>query len=413
MKIIASALVLMTALSASAKDIKLTSKAARKTYIQKATVWQTPPQGLTANDIFNGPDVKGYAKLLQNERVYCQTTEEDQTGDFGGATPKFYCQLLKPLSGNRFEYIVKDDGERRVVKVKYNPPGRQNREIQGELIGTRLLWALGFYADQMFFVDEVYCYGCTKHPFKTRRVVSDNPKAGNIFKDTAIEKKLSGDKVMSEHRVSDAQRQRDPLAPDKVWSAGVEFKEMMANLPEVGRAEQVAQRDALRLLAIFMNHIDLKSDNQRMICTKTNDNDQCTKAIMMIQDVGTSFGVTLSKQALRLKKVDLQTWRSTPIWQDPARCMGLLTKNPAAPLFVPDWSMLTPKISDAGRVFLAKLLTDFSSDRSRVEALFRAGRVDDRELSGWVDAFISKVNQIRFPLGSATADFRCPTDSHN
>jgi len=181
----------------------------------------------------------------------------------------------------------------------------------------------------------------------------------------------------------------------------------MRNLPETGRNEQIIQRDALRLLAIFMNHIDLKSENQRMVCTETNDKDQCTQAIMMIQDIGTSFGVTLSKEALRLKKVDLHTWSSTPIWQDPARCVALLTKNPAAPLFVPDWSMLTPKISNAGRVFLAKLLTDFSKDRRRVEALFRAGRVDNSELDGWVNAFISKVNQIRFPLGTASPDFRC------
>ncbi len=407
MNILKMALWMAVSTTTHAKDIELSSRQERHSRIKKSKVWQTPPINLSAQDIFHGPAVKGYAKHLTNERVYCRITSEDLQRKSSGKTPKFFCQLLERKGPGQFEPIFKDNGERRVIKVKYSPPGVTNNEVKGEILGTRLLWALGFYADQMFYANEVYCYGCTNNPFTHKTLASENPLVGTIFNGAAIEKKVSGDEILSEYKIAEPLR-KPGHSPITYWSAGVEFREMMNHLPRENRAEQLAQRDALRLMAIFLQHTDLKADNQRMLCTQTNKAGACEESIMMIQDIGTSFGVTFNQGKLSLKKLDLQTWANTPIWKDPANCVAQISLSKRISTFLADGSMSTPQISEAGRAFLAKLLTDFSEDQSRVIALFQAARIDASEIPTWVAAFNAKVRQIQLPMGSQQPQFRCP-----
>jgi len=395
----------IASLSVSAEDIRVETKD-RSKILSMATVWKAPRADLTASDIFNGPKAKGWEELLTADKVHCVTSQEDQEGDFGGKTPKFYCQLLKPTSPTTYDLVTKKNGERRVIKVKYSSQGVQNDEIQGEILGTRLLWALGFYADQMFFVPSVRCFGCTADPYNNRQVVTQ-PGASRTFHNVAIESKIDGDKIVSPVKVSGPIHGGDNAIPKTpIWSAGVGFGEMMAkdNLPAIGRAEQKAQRDALRLLAVFMQHTDLKAENQRLVCKETDAQGKCTEAIMMIQDIGTSFGVTFDTGVMSLQKVDLNIWKKSSIWKDAKACEAQISESKKILFGLADKTMTSPVISEAGRQFLAKLLTDFSSDQSRVIALFKAARVSNVE--AWVKAFNEKVEQIKSPTGNP--NFKCP-----
>ena len=74
------------------------------------------------------------------------------------------CEFVpKPMSGWSEKFACRlEDGT--VVKVKYDEGGRY-KEVFGEVLGTRLFWALGFYADRMLPV-RMTCRGCPEHPFE-------------------------------------------------------------------------------------------------------------------------------------------------------------------------------------------------------------------------------------------------------
>ena len=75
-----------------------------------------------------------------NEWVDCTYKAKEQSGH----SPKFVCET--------------SPGQE--VKVKYGP---RNAEVFGEVLATRLFWALGFAADRMYPV-RVRCKGCPADP---------------------------------------------------------------------------------------------------------------------------------------------------------------------------------------------------------------------------------------------------------
>ena len=71
---------------------------------------------------------------------------------------------------------------RREVKVKF---GGNNGEVYGEVLATRLLWALGFGADRMYPVN-VICRGCPAELLGIER-----PNGESRFDPAVIERKLA------------------------------------------------------------------------------------------------------------------------------------------------------------------------------------------------------------------------------
>ena len=132
----------------------------RREAILRAEVWGATD--IPALDLLRGPDPeRGFPR---DEWTPCEYREKKLTG----ATPKFDCEV-RP-------------GD--VVKVKYGP---RNGEVFGEVLATRLFWALGFAADRMYPV-RVRCHGCAADPWR------DPEPTGGVaeFDPAAIERKLPG-----------------------------------------------------------------------------------------------------------------------------------------------------------------------------------------------------------------------------
>ena len=97
----------------------------RRRLLQRANVWQAID---TASlNLMAGPPLAA-ARGIADE-VTCTYVFPDKP--LSGNTPKFQCEL----------------GPKDVVKVKY---GGMNAEVYSEVVGSRLLWALGFKADGMY-----------------------------------------------------------------------------------------------------------------------------------------------------------------------------------------------------------------------------------------------------------------------
>jgi hypothetical protein len=175
--------------------------------------------------------------------------------------------------------------------------------------------------------------------------------------------------------------------------------------PEVGGAPQ-AHRDALKLLAVFLQHTDSKPEQQRLLCRDETDPVEgpasCGRPLMMINDLGLTFG-RADRFNSNEKAMHLVEWSSTPVWKGDTGCVGNLQKSLTGTLD-------NPVISEAGRQFLAGLLGQLSD--TQIQDLFETARVTlrprdpQRPRSGaatvdeWVSAFKDKRRQI--------AERRCP-----
>ncbi len=319
----------------------------RKEVIARAQVWQATDIG--SMNLKAGPQGKGAFAL--GATVECSYMHKT----LGGRTPKFACK----------------QGEDDELKVKF---GGDNGEVYAEAAATRLLWALGFGADHMYPV-RVVCRGC---PATLNGMIRSENET--VFDPAVIERKMPG----------------DPFSKtDEGWS----WKELDAVDERVGGATR-AQRDALKLLAVFIQHSDSKPEQQRLICVDEPPHDgtpACAHPFMLLNDLGVTFGRANKFNAEAKGSVNLSEWSHTPVWKNGNACVGNLPKSMTG-------TLNDPVISEEGRQFLANLLVRLSD--AQLHDLFDVARVTLRlrapddvfsgfaSVDAWVGAFKEKRDQI-------------------
>ena len=334
--------------------------------LDRAEVWRAID---TASlDLLAGPG--GKDAFTFNQNVTCAFHYPDEPLD--GVTPKFECE-------------VKDDD---VVKVKY---GEDNGEVYAEVAASRLFWALGFFADRMYPV-KVTCVGCPKDdPFRVSAAEWHLGKPGNVttrvFDPAAIERKFDGEDVEVDDFEGWSWQELEKVADNRIGASR-------------------AQIDAFKLLAAFIQHVDSKPDNQALLCPDRavgedrRGNETCARPLLLIKDFGSSFAEAHKLTVLPFAKMNLDSWRSVPVWRDGQSCQANLTASTKG-------TLQHPQISERGRRFLAQRLMLLSDEQLR--GLFTAARVERRheEIDGrlvtaddWVRVFKEKREQI--------VNHRCP-----
>jgi membrane-associated phospholipid phosphatase len=303
----------------------------RASIIARAHVWR--PTHVREMDLKRGP--REFGPPEPGDTVVCDFVERT----FAGTSPKFACVL--------------PSGEE--VKVKF---GNDNGEVHGEVAATRLLWALGFGADVMYPV-RIICRGCPD------RVQGEAIGPGERLVDPAvIERKM---------------RAREVPGTAEAWS----WPELDLIREEDGGAP-AAHRDALKLLAVFLQHTDSKPEQQRLVCLDDNDDAsaRCRRPFMLMNDVGLTFGRANMANSNVIGSMNLELWTQAPVWKEGAACVGNLPKSLTG-------TLRDPVISEDGREFLADLLGQLSD--GQIHDLFDAARVDPEP---WTRAFKAKRLQI-------------------
>ena len=315
-----------------------------RSFIVRAKVWI--PTDVASMDLRRGPT--GPRSFEPGATVTCDYFDKE----LSGASPKFACRL--------------PDGDE--LKVKY---GAANGEVYGEVVASRLLWALGFGADHMYSV-RVICRGCPEKVGGLRRENGER-----IVDPAAVERKFPGRE----------------LADEWAWD------ELELVDEEAGGAT-VAERDAFKLLAVLLQHSDSKAKNQRLVCAggaSAKNKAECRIPLMMIQDLGVTFGRANATNYQPRASVNLAEWKQLPIWKGPTGCVGKLSGS---------WTgtLKDPVIGEAGRQLLADLLRQLSDQQIR--DMFEAARVHLRprdpessrsglpDVDEWVTAFKQKRAEI-------------------
>jgi hypothetical protein len=334
------------------------SKEARLKFIRRAQVWR--PTDVSAMDLRVGPD--GSGAFSPGAVVTCDYVPTKKVGH----SKKFDCAI----------------GGKDVVKVRY---GDDNGEVQGSALASRLLWALGFGADRVYPA-RVVCRGCSSDPWNEQK-----PRDGEqTFDPAAIERKPEGQVMKT---VDDN---------DPGWS----WQELSLVDAAKGGAS-LAQRDALTLLAVMIQHTDSKPEQQRLVCLPGGVNAEgwCDKPFLAVHDAGLTFGHGNLWNDAKRASVNFGEWEDAPVWRDPAACIAHLSRSQTGTLG-------DPRISEEGRAFLAGLLEQLSD--AQLRDLFEVSRVDRRRpdastpaatVDQWMAAFEHKRDEIvtnRCPAGTSS-----------
>ncbi|HEY3121253.1 MAG TPA: hypothetical protein VGL15_11560 [Vicinamibacteria bacterium] len=337
----------------AAHTLKNLTPGERLAYLRRAQAWHRVD--IPSMDVRRGPQIPGAVTVMQD--VTCRFKDDKM----GGTTPKFTC-VIPP----------KDS-----AKVRYLP---WNGKVYAAVAGTRLFWALGFATDAEYPV-RVTCLDCPKDPWSSKQ-----PRFPQVVFDRA---------VIERH-------------PDvEVAVAGQESQWGWNELTLVDEAQGGASRaelDALRLLAVFVQHGDNKAINQHLGCAPddvrrdASGSETCEKPLLVVQDLGNTFGHGSFLHARTVGSANYHEWSRVEVWKDPATCRGELDSNITHP------TLSNPVISEAGRRFLADLLVQLTDDQIR--GLFEVSDLPNREwkdpedrdhngtLDQWVAAFHSRRDQI-------------------
>jgi hypothetical protein len=325
------------------------SKEARLAFIRKAQVWR--PTDIPTMNIRLGP--QGEGAFPPDAVVTCDYIKTK----LSGASRKFECRF--------------DEGG--TLKVRY---GAGNGEVQGSVLASRLLWALGFGADRVYPA-RVICRGCSPDPWTEHEW-----QAGEqVFDPAAIERKPEG--IEMHH------------GKHSGWA----WPELALIDPAEGGAP-ASQRDALTLLAVLMQHGDSKPDQQRLLCLPggLNVDGRCDTPFLILHDVGLTFGRANYSNSHNTASVNFFEWDKTPVWRNAQACTGNLRKSSTGTLG-------DPTIHEAGRAFLADLLVQLTDQQ--LHDLFDVARVTLRSrrpdgsvaaagatVDEWVAAFKHKRTDI-------------------
>ena len=321
----------------------------RTALLQRAHVWQ--PIDTRSLNLAAGPPLPAAQRI--REEFTCQFVFPDKP--LTGSTPKFQC-AERPND---------------VVKVKY---GEENGEVYAEIAASRLFWALGFKADRMYPA-RVSCEGCPSDPFAASKADWSIGRPGlvgqYVFDPAAVERPLPGSAI--------------EVPGFEGWA----WPELDTVTPRAGGASR-AHVDALKLLAVFVQHSDSKPEQQDLLCAPGGvprdraGNETCTSPWLVVKDLGSTFG---KATALNNSKMDLNDWSGVPIWRDDEPCVGDLSRSLTG-------SLENPRISEAGRQFLASRLL-LLSDR-QIGDLFRAAMAERRggTVDDWVRVFKRKRDEI-------------------
>jgi len=347
----------------------------RLAYLREAEAWAPIDTG--SLDLHHGPDGSLWPAGATIECDFVLPEEEPS-----GYTAKFFCGASNG----------------KTYKIKY---GRENREVYGEVIGSRLLWALGFRSDR-FSPVVVKCRGCPEDPWDYMKGLSpwdpaELPERRDVLSfEPAIIESYYGTLMESE--------------PEE----GVAWGDLLTETSrDPARArEQRVHREALALLMGFLQHADSKPSQQTLSCAPgavrrdARGGESCAKAGLYVGDVGAILGDGWKYKRISTSKIDFARWKDTPIWEDAAQCIVQVNERPNA-------SLHPLPVSEAARSFLAGRLSLLS--REQVHAMFSTARVEllaeeieeppgthrTVTVDDWVQVFFDKTAEI--------IDHTCPS----
>jgi len=327
-------LVLTSAPAASAKKgDKNGGPVAEITAISQPVLWR-PPNDITSRNLFYGPGGKAH----EPHGAFTFTKE-----DLDGTSPKFF--------------VRDQDG----VKWK----AKLGSEARPETVASRLTWAVGYFANEDYFVSRLEVQKLPPHLHRGQKFVAPDGSVPNV----RLKRYLK-----SEEKVGTWQWSQSPFAGTR-------------------------ELNGLRALMALLNNWDLTDENN---ATYEEESDGSTRQVFMVADLGSTFGGGRLTWPLSRSRSNLSSYRharfitkATPEYVDfqtPARASFFFLFTPREYAHKLQLRWIGKRIPRADAKWIGQLLARLSPQQIR--DAFRAAGYSADEVEGFAAVVESRISRL-------------------
>jgi hypothetical protein len=258
------------------------------------------------------------------------------------------------MNGTNPKYNVKDEDG---VKWKL----KMGAEARPETAATRLVWAVGYFTDEDYFLPDVHVSGLPAHLHRGRNLVG----ADGEIKNVRLKRHLKGADKVGDWRWRD-----DPFANTREWNG-------------------------LRVMMALINNWDLKDDNNEVY-------DEGGQRYYIVKDLGASFGTTGYNPRQETSKGNLSEYRrshfitkKTSEYVDfgvPSRPAFFVIFNPAE--FFPRMHMrwIAKRVPRGDARWMGQMLAKLSPEQIR-DAFRAAGYAPD-QIEGFSQVVQKRIGEL-------------------
>jgi len=316
-----------TALAAQAGKDKIADTSVKSA---QGTLW-VDPGDIQSRNLFYGPGGKEH----QPNGTNFSFVDEDMDG----TNPK---------------YNVKDsDGVKWKIKL--------GAEARPETAATRLVWAVGYYANEDYFLPDLHVSGLPAHLHRGGKMIGPDGEIQNA----RLKRHLKG-----EEKVGNWSWRDDPFAHSREWNG-------------------------LRVMMALINNWDLKNENNAIY-------DDGSRQVYMISDLGASFGTTGYNPRQESSKGNLHNYehsnfitKKTSEYVDfgvPSRPAFFIIFNPAE--FFPRIGLrwIGKRVPRSDARWMGQMLAKLSD--AQIRDAFRAAGYSTEEQEGFAKVVEKRIGEL-------------------
>jgi hypothetical protein len=339
--------VLFSSASASAQKHAKHFIAKQKNAEEAAVLWQEPKDIETRN-LFYGPGGK------RDEPRSIQFTYEEE--DVKGTNPKF---------------DVRDqDGVKWKVKL--------GEEAEPETVATRLLWAVGYAANEDYFLRKIQVSGMQPVSKKRRKRVQGLLDADGTMHNVRLKRSLKDEKKVGTWR----------------------WKENLFS--------STRELNGLRVMMAVMNNWDLKDENNSVYAEREESHSEKGKhaaedsMMYMVSDVGASFGTAGRVRSRAVAKGNLESYRESKFirridgdyvdFEVPARESWVMAVNPKEYISRLRLRWIGRHIPRSDARWIGQLLARLSADQ--IHEAFRAGGYSPEQVEAFSRVLTERIREL-------------------
>ena len=327
----------VSTLGAGKKSGKAAGDAGEITGIAAPVLWREPTD-IASRNLLYGPGGKEHAPT--------STTFIFESEDMEGTNPKL---------------VVRDENG---VKWKL----KTGAEAKPEPVAANLVWAVGYFANEDYFMPEVQIGNL---PAKLRRGQSLVGPGGTLH-DVRLKRSAKGEK-----KTGYWEWRHNPF---------LEAREF----------------NGLRVLMAVINNWDLKDVNNAIARRKNADSD-APELTYMISDLGASFGTTSFQRSHEKAKGNLESYSKSKFirkvdgdfvdFDDPSRPAAIIAVNPKEFVSRVNLEWIGRHIPRADAKWMGDLLGKLSPEQIR--DAFRAGGYSPEEVEGFASVLESRIQDLK------------------
>ncbi len=268
--------------------------------------------------------------------------------------------VSEDMEGTNPKFVVKDeDGVKWKLKL--------GAESKPEPVASHLVWSVGYFANEDYFLPEVQVNGLPAHVHRGQKWIS-----GNTLRDVRLKRYLAGEKKIG------------------IWE--------WRNNPFADTREL----NGLRVMMAVINNWDLKDLNNAVYREKHSGEGSGPGLVYMVSDLGASFGTTYFERSHEKAKGNLESYQRSKFirkvdgdfvdFDDPHRPATMIAFNPHEFVSRLNLEWIGRHIPRADAKWVGELLGKLSPEQIRDG--FRAGGYSPEEVEGFATVVESRIAEL-------------------